>query len=112
MICTYRARRQPRNPWDIIRINDLRERPQFAVTLNPIRKFVELSILSYAGSLQTIRFEGAESCVLWGPRGLQVHGFKSCPRSECRLDFLTRGNGFLAGGLKIGGTLKSIPFSP
>ncbi|MPC75935.1 hypothetical protein E2C01_070335 [Portunus trituberculatus] len=40
-----------------------------------------------------------ESCVLWGPRGLQVHGFESCPRSECRLGFLTRGNGFLVGGL-------------
>ncbi|MPC28104.1 hypothetical protein E2C01_021299 [Portunus trituberculatus] len=33
----------------------------------------------------------------WGPRGLQAHGFESCPRSECRLGFLTRGNGFLAG---------------
>ncbi|MPC52673.1 hypothetical protein E2C01_046549 [Portunus trituberculatus] len=30
----------------------------------------------------------------WGPRGLQAHGFESCPRSECRL-----GNGFLAGRL-------------
>ncbi|MPC60081.1 hypothetical protein E2C01_054117 [Portunus trituberculatus] len=37
--------------------------------------------------------------VLWGPRGPQAHGFKSCPRSECRLGFLTLGNGFLAGGL-------------
>ncbi|MPC45449.1 hypothetical protein E2C01_039148 [Portunus trituberculatus] len=31
--------------------------------------------------------------------GLQAHGFESCPRSECRLGFFTRGNGFLAGGL-------------
>ncbi|MPC80193.1 hypothetical protein E2C01_074764 [Portunus trituberculatus] len=37
-----------------------------------------------------------EPCVLWGPRGLLVHGFESCPRSECRLGYLTRGNGFLA----------------
>ncbi|MPD01610.1 hypothetical protein E2C01_097144 [Portunus trituberculatus] len=37
-----------------------------------------------------------EPCVLWGPSGLQAHGFESCPRSECRLGFLTRGNGFLA----------------
>ncbi|MPC62644.1 hypothetical protein E2C01_056733 [Portunus trituberculatus] len=29
--------------------------------------------------------------------GLQVHRFESCPRSECRLGFLTQGNGFLAG---------------
>ncbi|MPC34189.1 hypothetical protein E2C01_027570 [Portunus trituberculatus] len=34
-----------------------------------------------------------------GPRGLQAHGFESFPRSECRLGFLTRGNGFLTGGL-------------
>ncbi|MPC86109.1 hypothetical protein E2C01_080925 [Portunus trituberculatus] len=40
-----------------------------------------------------------EPCVLWGPRDLQAHGFESCPRSEYRLGFLTRGNGFLAGGL-------------
>ncbi|MPC44478.1 hypothetical protein E2C01_038151 [Portunus trituberculatus] len=40
-----------------------------------------------------------EPCVLWGPRGLQAYGFKSCPRSECRLGFLTLGNGFLAGGV-------------
>ncbi|MPC91848.1 hypothetical protein E2C01_086909 [Portunus trituberculatus] len=40
-----------------------------------------------------------EPCVLWSLRGLQVHGFESSPRSECRLGFLTRGNGLLAGGL-------------
>ncbi|MPC98233.1 Protein white [Portunus trituberculatus] len=40
-----------------------------------------------------------EPRVLWGSRGLQAHGFESCPRSEGRLGFLTRGNGFLAGGL-------------
>ncbi|MPC34667.1 hypothetical protein E2C01_028063 [Portunus trituberculatus] len=43
-------------------------------------------------------FKGAhcgtvEPCVLWG---LQAHRFESCPRSECRLGFLTQGNGFLA----------------
>ncbi|MPC99710.1 hypothetical protein E2C01_095140 [Portunus trituberculatus] len=32
-------------------------------------------------------------------RALGSEGFESCPRSECRLGFLTRGNGFLAGGL-------------
>ncbi|MPD02639.1 hypothetical protein E2C01_098235 [Portunus trituberculatus] len=37
-----------------------------------------------------------EPCVLWGPRGLQAHGFESCPWSERRLGFLTRDNGFLA----------------
>ncbi|MPC38381.1 Inactive peptidyl-prolyl cis-trans isomerase FKBP6 [Portunus trituberculatus] len=37
-----------------------------------------------------------EPCVLWDPRSLQAHGFESFPRSECRLDFLTWGKGFLA----------------
>ncbi|MPC85402.1 hypothetical protein E2C01_080174 [Portunus trituberculatus] len=32
-------------------------------------------------------------------RALGSHGFESCPRSECRLGFLTQGNGFLVGGL-------------
>ncbi|MPC51378.1 DE-cadherin [Portunus trituberculatus] len=40
--------------------------------------------------------DGVEPCVLWGPKGLQAHGFESCPRSVCRLGFLTRGNGVLA----------------
>ncbi|MPC94576.1 hypothetical protein E2C01_089750 [Portunus trituberculatus] len=40
-----------------------------------------------------------DPCALWGPRGLQAHGFESCPRFECRLGFLIQGNGFLAGGL-------------
>ncbi|MPC69039.1 hypothetical protein E2C01_063252 [Portunus trituberculatus] len=37
-----------------------------------------------------------EPSVLWGPRGLEAHGFESCPRSEGKLGFLIRGNGFLA----------------
>ncbi|MPC68501.1 hypothetical protein E2C01_062703 [Portunus trituberculatus] len=44
-----------------------------------------------------------EPCVLWGPRGLQAHGFESCPRSE--LGFLTQGNGFLAA------VLLNVPLS-
>ncbi|MPC90923.1 hypothetical protein E2C01_085927 [Portunus trituberculatus] len=40
-----------------------------------------------------------EPCLLWDPRGLKAHGFQSCPRTKCRLGFLTWGNGFLAGGL-------------
>ncbi|MPC20143.1 hypothetical protein E2C01_013074 [Portunus trituberculatus] len=33
--------------------------------------------------------------------GLQAHGFESCPRSKCRLGFLTRGNGFLTRRRKV-----------
>ncbi|MPC34038.1 hypothetical protein E2C01_027411 [Portunus trituberculatus] len=53
-------------------------------------------------SFQVTRCGTVESCVLWDSSGLQAHGFESCPRSECRLGFLTRGNGFLAD--EIGGT--------
>ncbi|MPC35032.1 hypothetical protein E2C01_028440 [Portunus trituberculatus] len=42
-----------------------------------------------------------EPWVLWDLRGLQAHGFESCPRSKCRLGFLTRGNSFLA-EVKVG----------
>ncbi|MPC84453.1 hypothetical protein E2C01_079191 [Portunus trituberculatus] len=45
------------------------------------------------------RSDTVEPCLLWSPRGLQAHGFESCPRSECRLGFLTRDNFFLAGEL-------------
>ncbi|MPC34347.1 hypothetical protein E2C01_027732 [Portunus trituberculatus] len=53
-----------------------------------------VATLNHGGRRGTV-----EPCVLWDPSGLQAHGFESCPRSECRLGFLTRGNGFLAGGL-------------
>ncbi|MPC58358.1 hypothetical protein E2C01_052360 [Portunus trituberculatus] len=50
-----------------------------------------------------------EPCVLWGQRGLQPHGFESCPRSECRLGFLTQGSGFLAGSnIGHGNTVETL----
>ncbi|ROT79256.1 hypothetical protein C7M84_002019 [Penaeus vannamei] len=61
LICTYRARRPPRNRWDIIRISDLEGRPQFAITLNPKTKNVEFSILSFDGTLQTLAFDSAKA---------------------------------------------------
>lgn len=67
LICTYRARRTPRGPWDIIRIDDLQDRIQFAVTLNPVTRNVEFSILSYDGTLQTLVFDQAQ---VWLKTGL------------------------------------------
>ncbi|MPC46093.1 hypothetical protein E2C01_039802 [Portunus trituberculatus] len=52
-----------------------------------------------APSLYRGRSGTVEPCVLWGPSGLQAHGFEFYPRSTCRLGFLTRGNGFLSGEL-------------
>ncbi|MPC63791.1 hypothetical protein E2C01_057894 [Portunus trituberculatus] len=43
---------------------------------------------SYSGTMRAL-----------GSEGLQAHGFESCPRSECKLGFLTWGNSFLVGGL-------------
>ncbi|MPC32753.1 hypothetical protein E2C01_026082 [Portunus trituberculatus] len=39
---------------------------------------------------------------------LAAHGFESCPLSECRLGFLTQGNGFLAGTLNGYGQVGGI----
>ncbi|MPC30382.1 hypothetical protein E2C01_023647 [Portunus trituberculatus] len=44
---------------------------------------------------QLISHAFLEDCV--EAKGLQAHGFESCPRSECKLGFLILGNGFLAG---------------
>ncbi|MPC72787.1 hypothetical protein E2C01_067100 [Portunus trituberculatus] len=54
----------------------------------PTRKNVVTAIERYSGTMRAL-----------GSEDLQAHGFESCPRSECRLGFLTQGNGFLAGGL-------------
>ncbi|MPC19050.1 hypothetical protein E2C01_011956 [Portunus trituberculatus] len=56
----------------------------------------KLGIQKQAGCYSVYRRGTVKPFVLCGPRGLQAHGFESCPRSECRLGFLTRGNGFLA----------------
>ncbi|MPC24697.1 hypothetical protein E2C01_017784 [Portunus trituberculatus] len=52
-------------------------------TVLPMMDMMTTSLM-YSRTMHALRSEG-----------LQVHGFKSCPRSECRLGFLTRGNGFL-----------------
>ncbi|MPC34336.1 hypothetical protein E2C01_027721 [Portunus trituberculatus] len=49
---------------------------------------------------ETSKLDGASGTMrALGSEGLQAHEFESCPRSECSLGFITRGNGFLAGGL-------------
>ncbi|MPC65876.1 Myosin IC heavy chain [Portunus trituberculatus] len=65
--------------------------------------FIDLTLKSeqeeYNAEVRDRDLGTVKPCMLWGLRGLQAHGFESCPWSECRLGFLTQGNGFLAGGL-------------
>ncbi|MPC26127.1 hypothetical protein E2C01_019259 [Portunus trituberculatus] len=50
----------------------------------------------YNGTMRALGSEGSPSARV-----------RICPRSKCRLGFLTQGNGF-----ETEGTSKSIPFSP
>ncbi|MPC46946.1 Sialin [Portunus trituberculatus] len=59
-------------------------------------------------SFPSVRIRKTEPCALWDPRGLQAHGFESCPWSECRLGFLTQGNGFLAARINPRHTLALL----
>ena len=57
-ISTFRARKVLKRPWDVLRISDLRGRPQFSVTLNPIDRLVEFMVPDLAGGTQQIDFAG------------------------------------------------------
>ncbi len=59
-ICTFRTRKPPRTAWNIIRISDIRQRPQFQVTLNPRKTAIEFSITDFSGKLQTLVFRKAQ----------------------------------------------------
>lgn len=59
-ICTFRTRKPPKTSWSIIRISDIRQRPQFQVTLNPRKSAIEFSIADYQGTLQTLTFRRAQ----------------------------------------------------
>ncbi|MPC88011.1 hypothetical protein E2C01_082900 [Portunus trituberculatus] len=65
-------------------------------TPEPFVNFCQAKIRSFIPEFKGRR-DTVQPCALWGLRGLQAHGFKSCPRSEYRLGFLTWGNGFQAG---------------
>ena len=59
-ITTFRARKVIQRPWDVLRISDLRGRPQFSVTLNPLDELVEFMVPDLAGGTQRIDFAGLE----------------------------------------------------
>ena len=60
VICTFRTRKPPKTAWNIIRISDIRQRPQFQVTLNPRKNAIEFSIADFQGKLQTLVFRKAQ----------------------------------------------------
>ena len=57
-ISTFRARRELRQTWDVLRISDVNGRPQFSVTLNPRDRLVEFMVPDVAGGTQQIDFAG------------------------------------------------------
>lgn len=59
-ICTFRSRKLAKTPWQIIRVLDLQNKPQFVVTLNPRREAIEFSITDFDGRLQTLVFTKAQ----------------------------------------------------
>lgn len=59
-ICTFRTRKPPKTAWNIIRISDIRSRPQFQVTLNPRKNAIEFGITDFSGKLQTLVFRKAQ----------------------------------------------------
>jgi len=56
MVVTYRMMEDMRESWYPIRITDARGGTQFAVSLNPIDKTVELQVLDFRGDLKTVVF--------------------------------------------------------
>jgi len=58
-ITTFRTRKLPKSPWHIIRMSDIRNKPQFVITMNPRKETIEFSILDFLGRLQTLVFYNA-----------------------------------------------------
>ena len=62
-VTTFRNRRPGNNRWNLISITDTSGQPQFAVSLNPPRQTIEMSILNYNRELQTLSWEKPEVIV-------------------------------------------------
>ena len=58
-ITTFRQRKVMKQTWDIIRITDIQDRPQFAITINPRQETVDFSIMDFEGRLQHLIFKKA-----------------------------------------------------
>ncbi|MPC91420.1 hypothetical protein E2C01_086456 [Portunus trituberculatus] len=98
----------PISPFIPLPDTTLRDEGQPELPLLLCRPDVEPSIgRNFMGRCGTV-----EPCALWDPRGLQAHGFKSCPRSECKLGFLTWGKSFLAGQLSDAKDCPLVPTTP
>lgn len=59
-VTTFRTRKLAKSPWNIIRLTDSQNRPQFLVTLNPRRETIEFSIANHDGKLETVTFRQSQ----------------------------------------------------
>lgn len=56
LVYTLRARKSPRYPWHVIKIEDAKGDAQFLITMNPRKQTLDLSLIDYEGKLQTLSF--------------------------------------------------------
>lgn len=63
-ITTFRTKKLAKSPWNIIRLTDVQNRPQFMVTLNPRRETVEFSMTNYEGLLETVALQKSEVFII------------------------------------------------
>ncbi|XP_035211381.1 collagen alpha-1(IX) chain-like [Stegodyphus dumicola] len=71
-VATFRKKNGRKDPWFLIRINDILGKPQFGITLNPRKQMLEFYALDFEGKLQTSRFGDVEVHKNLPP----VHSFK------------------------------------
>jgi len=116
-ICTFRTKKPPKTAWNIIRISDIRQRPQFQVTFNPRKTSIEFAITDFQGKLQTLVFTKAQVFdkewhkVHFGVHRERVVLYIDCEFSQ-ELPLDVRGpidvNGEIAIS-KVAGTKRTVP---
>ncbi|KAL1512787.1 hypothetical protein ABEB36_002317 [Hypothenemus hampei] len=59
-ISTFRLSSNTRSTWDMLRITDFEQRPNFLISLDPEQRCIQFSIMNYEGQLQTLKFYNVE----------------------------------------------------
>lgn len=59
-VSTFRKKNGRKDPWFLIRINDILGKPQFGISLNPRSQTLEFYALDFEGKLQIVKFSDVE----------------------------------------------------
>lgn len=62
-VSTFRKKNGRKDPWFLIRINDILGKPQFGISLNPRSQTLEFYALDFEGKLQIVKFSDVEVCM-------------------------------------------------